>query len=179
MGFSSFLPIFFHDQYGVDMITAGTITACCGLAGSLARPVGGHMADRVGGRHLLRGGLLLAGGLCVFLAWLPPLFWAVPFMLATLLLLGFGNGVIFQMVSLSISGRDGHGVGIHRSQRQPGRIFSAVLVRSLQGCHRDVRKRISGVCSTRHLRGEPCAYPVCKDIATTIVTTRAGGAIMV
>ncbi len=100
VGFSSFLPIFFHDQYGVDMITAGTITACCGLAGSLARPVGGHMADRVGGRHLLRGGLLLAGGLCVFLAWLPPLFWAVPFMLATLLLLGFGNGVIFQMVSL-------------------------------------------------------------------------------
>ncbi len=100
VGFSSFLPIFFHDQYDVGMITAGTLTACGGLAGSMARPVGGHLADRMGGLRLLQGGLLLVGGLCVLLTWLPPLFWAVPFTLTMLLLLGFGNGVVFQMASL-------------------------------------------------------------------------------
>ncbi len=100
VGFSSFLPIFFHDQYGLDMVAAGTLTAACGLAGSIARPVGGHWADRVGGFSLLQVGFPAIGGLCILLAWLPPPFWAFPLTIATLLLLGFGNGVVFQVVSL-------------------------------------------------------------------------------
>ncbi len=100
VGFSSFLPIFFHDQYGLDMIAAGTLTAGCGFAGSLARPIGGYWADRVGGFILLQGGFPLIGGLCVLLAWLPPAFWAFPLIVTTLLLLGFGNGVVFQVASL-------------------------------------------------------------------------------
>ena len=100
VGFSSFLPIFFHDQYGLDMVTAGTLTAVCGLAGSIARPVGGHWADRVGGFSLLQVGFPAIGGLCILLAWLPPPFWAFPLIVTTLLLLGFGNGVVFQVASL-------------------------------------------------------------------------------
>ena len=100
VGFASFLPIFFHDQYGLDMITAGMMTALCVLAGSLARPMGGYVADRSGGLRLLRAGLLCVGGLCALLAWLPPLGWAVPGTMMTLLLLGFGNGVVFQVASL-------------------------------------------------------------------------------
>ena len=100
VGFSSFLPIFFHDQYGLDMVAAGTLTAVCGLAGSIARPVGGHWADRVGGLTLLQVGFPAIGGLCVLLAWLPPPFWAFPLTVTTLLFLGFGNGVVFQVASL-------------------------------------------------------------------------------
>ncbi|MYF25438.1 MAG: NarK/NasA family nitrate transporter [Nitrospira sp. SB0678_bin_10] len=100
VGFSSFLPIFFHDQYGLDMVAAGTLTALCGLAGSIARPVGGHWADRVGGLSLLQFGFPAIGGLCILLAWLPPPFWAFALTVMTLLLLGFGNGVVFQVASL-------------------------------------------------------------------------------
>ena len=100
VGFSSFLPIFFHDQYGLDIVAAGTLTALCGLAGSIARPAGGHWADRVGGLNLLQVGFPVLGGLCVLLAWLPPLFWAFPLIVMTLLFLGFGNGVVFQVASL-------------------------------------------------------------------------------
>ncbi len=100
VGFSSFLPIFFHDQYGLDMVAAGSLTAFCGLAGSIARPVGGHWADRVGGLNLLQVGLPAIGGLCILLAWLPPPLWAFPLTVTTLLLLGFGNGVVFQVASL-------------------------------------------------------------------------------
>ena len=100
VGFSSFLPIFFHDQYGLDMVAAGTLTALCGLAGSIARPVGGHWADRAGGLNLLQVGFPAIGGLCVLLAWLPPPLWAFPLIVTTLLLLGFGNGVVFQVASL-------------------------------------------------------------------------------
>ncbi len=53
VGFSSFLPIFFHDEYGVGLVTAGSLTALCGLAGSLTRPVGGYAADRTGGLKAL------------------------------------------------------------------------------------------------------------------------------
>ena len=100
VGFSSFLPIFFHDQYGLDMVAAGSLTALCGLAGSIARPIGGHWADRIGGLNLLQVGFPAIGGLCILLAWLPPPFWAFPLTVMTLLLLGFGNGVVFQVASL-------------------------------------------------------------------------------
>lgn len=100
VGFSSFLPIFFHDQYGLDMVAAGSLTALCGLAGSIARPIGGHWADRVGGLNLLQVGLPAIGGLCILLAWLPLPLWAFPLTVMTLLLLGFGNGVVFQVASL-------------------------------------------------------------------------------
>ena len=65
VGLSSFLPIFFHDQYHIDMIAAGTMTALCGLAGSLARPIGGHLADKFGGATLLQSIFPLIALLCI------------------------------------------------------------------------------------------------------------------
>jgi MFS transporter, NNP family, nitrate/nitrite transporter len=112
VGFSSFLPIFFHDQYQLDMITAGTITAICGLAGSLARPVGGHWADRVGGMGLLLAIFSLAAILSVILSGLLPLMLSLPLTITTLLFLGFGNGVVFQIVSLRFQGMMGTASGV-------------------------------------------------------------------
>ncbi len=104
VGFSSFLPIFFHDQYQLDMVSAGTITAMCGLAGSLARPVGGYVADRVGGIGLLLAVFPMTAILSVFLCGLFPLIFSLPLIFSTLLFLGFGNGVVFQVVSLRFQG---------------------------------------------------------------------------
>ncbi len=104
VGFSSFLPIFFHDQYQLDMVSAGTITAMCGLAGSLARPVGGYVADRIGGIGLLLAVFPMTAILSVFLCGLFPLIFSLPLIFSTLLFLGFGNGVVFQVVSLRFQG---------------------------------------------------------------------------
>ena len=38
---SSFLPIYYHDQYGLSGITTGYFTAACVFVGSFARPFGG------------------------------------------------------------------------------------------------------------------------------------------
>ncbi len=111
VGLASFLPIFFHDHYRVDMITAGTITAVCGLAGSVARPLGGWAADRMDGLRLLQMSLTFVGGLCGLLALLPPPFWAMTLAAATMLLLGFGNGVVFQVASLRYLNRMGTASG--------------------------------------------------------------------
>ena len=49
VGLSSFLPVFLRDQFSVSPIAAGSLTAAAALAGSLSRPLGGYLADRLGG----------------------------------------------------------------------------------------------------------------------------------
>ena len=53
VGLSSFLPIYFNDQYGLAPVNAGYCTAACVFAGSFVRPIGGAIADRVGGVRAL------------------------------------------------------------------------------------------------------------------------------
>jgi NNP family nitrate/nitrite transporter-like MFS transporter len=104
-GLSAFLPILFRDQYGATPIVAGQVTALAAVVGSLSRPFGGYLADRVGGARLLA--MTLAGVALVYAlaARLPP--W--PGMLALMVFgmgcLGIGNGAVFQLVPLRF-GRD-------------------------------------------------------------------------
>ncbi|GJL53889.1 MAG: nitrate transporter [Nitrospirales bacterium] len=99
IGLASFFPIFFHDQYQIDMIEAGTMTAFCGLAGSVARPIGGHLADRYGGTKLLQMLFPVVALVCIGLAQLLSPVWTYPLSISALLLLGFGNGVVFQVAA--------------------------------------------------------------------------------
>ena len=99
VGLSSFLPIYFHDQYGLDPVTAGTVTALCSLAGSLARPFGGYLADRRGGMRMLRVVFPAIAGLMLAVGLLPELFPAAWLMGTAVAAMGFGNGVVFQVVS--------------------------------------------------------------------------------
>src|SRR6266852_2912041 len=59
VGLTSFLTIFFHDQYALSKVRAGDFTTIVVLAGSFLRPVGGWLSDKIGGYRLLM--LLLAG----------------------------------------------------------------------------------------------------------------------
>ena len=45
--------MFFYEQYGVSKVTAGLFVTACVVSGSCLRPVGGHLADRMGGIRLL------------------------------------------------------------------------------------------------------------------------------
>jgi len=53
VGLASSLTIYFNDQYGMAPVQAGYFTAVCVLAGSLVRPFGGLLADRIGGIRTL------------------------------------------------------------------------------------------------------------------------------
>lgn len=104
-GLSAFLPILFRDQYGATPIVAGQVTALAAIVGSLSRPFGGLLADRIGGTRVLA--VMLAGVALVYAvaARLP----AWPGMLSLVVLgmgcLGVGNGAVFQLVPLRF-GRD-------------------------------------------------------------------------
>lgn len=99
VGLASVLPTFLHDRYGLDLVAAGALTAGCALAGSVIRPAGGHAADRRGGLGLLRVVFPLAALLGLGVGALPPLPWAAPLLFLLVTALGFGNGVVFRLVS--------------------------------------------------------------------------------
>lgn len=100
VGLASFLGVFFRDQYGLDRVAAGDLTAACVFAGSFMRPVGGWCADRFGGTRMLAIAYGLVALLIGGVALLPPAGVAVALFAAALALLGAGNGAVFQLVPL-------------------------------------------------------------------------------
>ena len=99
VGVCSFLPIFLHDQYGFDRVTAGSLTAVGGLLGSFIRPLGGYVADRLGGIRVLPVVFAAIAAAVGGVGWLPEPSTSVLLLLTGLAAMGFGNGVVFQVVS--------------------------------------------------------------------------------
>jgi NNP family nitrate/nitrite transporter-like MFS transporter len=98
VGFASFLTIFFHDQFGVSKIEAGTLATLGVVAGSFLRPVGGWLADRFGGIPVL-GSLNIGIALSMLgVSLLLPFTWTALFMFVGMGCLGMGNGAVFQLV---------------------------------------------------------------------------------
>src|SRR5207249_2685328 len=98
VGFTSFLTAFFHEQYGVSNVGAGDFTTLVVIVGSLLRPVGGWLSDRVGGYRLLLALLVVVAVCLAVTASLPPLRIAVVLFCVAVGCLGMGNGAVFQLV---------------------------------------------------------------------------------
>ncbi len=99
VGLASSLTIYFNDQYGMSPVQAGYFTAAAVFAGSLVRPMGGMLADRIGGIRALSVMYLLAGTFLVFVSFgsASAGLALTGFMLA-MSSLGVGNGAVFQLV---------------------------------------------------------------------------------
>ena len=99
VGLSSFLPIYFNDQYGLAPAPAGYATAACVFAGSFARPFGGAAADRVGGVRALSFVYGFVGlTLMIVSRGVAEFRLALPLIAVTMAALGAGNGAVFQIV---------------------------------------------------------------------------------
>jgi len=99
VGLASFLPIYFHDQYQLSPVNAGYFTAACVFMGSFARPLGGALADKIGGTRALA---FIYTAVAVMLLIVSRSFLPVNGALFVLLVgmatLGMGNGAVFQLV---------------------------------------------------------------------------------
>jgi len=99
VGLSSFLPIYFHDQFQLTPVMAGYFTAACVFAGSFARPFGGALADRIGGTTALLFVYVLVAAVLMMVGRGSL---SAGETLAVLILgmgaLGMGNGAVFQLV---------------------------------------------------------------------------------
>jgi NNP family nitrate/nitrite transporter-like MFS transporter len=98
VGLASFLSLFFHQEYDLSPVQAGGLVTVCVIAGSFLRPVGGYLADRIGGISLLMILYLLAGLSLLDLATAPPAIWGMILFVGLMGVLGLGNGAVFQLV---------------------------------------------------------------------------------
>jgi len=99
VGLASSLTIYFNTQYGLDAKMAGYFTAACVFAGSMVRPIGGMVADRIGGIKSLSVMYVFAAlFLGIVSVGLPAAWMALAVFVAAMLALGMGNGAVFQLV---------------------------------------------------------------------------------
>jgi NNP family nitrate/nitrite transporter-like MFS transporter len=98
VGFASFLTIFFHEQYGLSRVSAGDFATIVVVSGSLLRPAGGWLSDRIGGYRLLLGVLGAFAACIAGVATEPPVTIALVLLFVGMGLLGIGNGAVFQLV---------------------------------------------------------------------------------
>ena len=99
VGLASSLVIYFNTQYGLATQTAGFFTAGCVFAGSLVRPIGGNVADRIGGIKSLSVMYVFAALFLGIVSFdLPEAWMALAAFVCAMLALGMGNGAVFQLV---------------------------------------------------------------------------------
>jgi NNP family nitrate/nitrite transporter-like MFS transporter len=97
-GLAASLVLYFKSTYGLPKVEAGDWAALCTFVGVMARPLGGALADRVGGIrtltfcYVIAGIALAAAGRTTILA---P---AVILFVIALGALGAGNGSVFQLL---------------------------------------------------------------------------------
>jgi MFS transporter, NNP family, nitrate/nitrite transporter len=116
VGLANALPLYFTLQFHVSGVAAGLIVAVIVLFGSAFRPLGGHIADRLGGIRTLLALFAVVSLAYLAVAFLPsgpaaaaPSGWGIATMpgiawfamllfSAGVLALGMGNGAVFQLV---------------------------------------------------------------------------------
>ncbi|HSG38445.1 MAG TPA: MFS transporter, partial [Thermoanaerobaculia bacterium] len=97
VAFSIYLPTLLRDQFGLRPADAGFRAAGFVVLATLMRPVGGWLADRIGGARVLAGVFLGVIPFALLLTW-PAM---LPFTVGALgaaALLGLGNGAVFKLV---------------------------------------------------------------------------------
>ena len=101
IGFISFLPSYYHDQFGVGKVQAGQLTMLAAFMGAAMRIVGGWLSDRFGGVNTLTVVLLaVAAALaCCGLA-TGSLATTTVLLIGCFAALGAGNGAVYQLVPL-------------------------------------------------------------------------------
>jgi NNP family nitrate/nitrite transporter-like MFS transporter len=99
VGLASSLAIYFNSEYGLNAVHAGYFTAACVFAGSLVRPIGGALADRIGGIKTLSFMYAIAATMLVVVSFRPATqFGALALFACAMLAFGMGNGSVFQLV---------------------------------------------------------------------------------
>lgn len=125
---SSVMVLYFHQQYQLDPISAGYYTAVCILAGTVLRPVGGWMADRLGGIRSMQW-LYSTTAICMLLACFSlPLWLAMPFLITATAALGMASGAVFQLVPLRFRKNVGAVTGIIGAAGGLGGFFLAWML---------------------------------------------------
>jgi NNP family nitrate/nitrite transporter-like MFS transporter len=90
--------LYFKSEFGLPPVHAGDFAAICTAAGALLRPVGGAVADRVGGIKALYYFYTTAGAALTFAAVGHNLYLCTVLLVIASGALGMANGSVFQLL---------------------------------------------------------------------------------
>lgn len=127
VAFSIYLPTLLRDQFGLTPADAGFRAAGFVVLATLLRPVGGWLADRIGGARVLSAVFLGIIPFAVLLAWSSML----PFTVGALgcaVLLGLGNGAVFKLVPQYFPAETGTVTGLVGAMGGLGGFFPPLLL---------------------------------------------------
>lgn len=98
VGLASYYVLYFKSEFGLAPVAAGDKAALCTLAGALARPIGGAIADRIGGIRSLSVFYSIAAAGLVATAFTHHLYGNLALFLLISAALGMANGSVFQLL---------------------------------------------------------------------------------
>lgn len=127
VAFSIYLPTLLKDDFGLTPGDAGFRTAGFVILATLMRPLGGALADRIGGARVLAGVLSGAVPFACLMAW-PSI---LPFSVGALgcaALLGLGNGAVFKLVPQCFPKQTGAVTGLVGAMGGLGGFFPPLLL---------------------------------------------------
>ncbi len=100
IGFTMFLPTFFHDQFGIPKNQMGQYAAVIAIMASVLRITGGWAADRWGGVRMLNVLLILIAIGAFAVSFMPSVLISTFILILIFSALGAANGSTFQLVPL-------------------------------------------------------------------------------
>lgn len=172
VGLGSFLPTFLHNQYGLDAVNAGFLTAAASFMGSTLRPLGGYLSDKFGGVRMLT--LILAAVALLYgaVSLLLPLGEAAAFIIILISFLGMGNGSIFKLVPVRFPDEIGIATGLVGTFGGLGGFFLPILL----GFTRPVERLLPARSGrTLSLRAPRPGHLTCSGRSPTWLATLLGG----
>jgi len=98
VGLASSYVLYFRSEFGVPAVHAGDLAAMCTCAGALLRPVGGAIADRIGGIRSLWRFYLVGAAALMLAAFGHNLFFNFAVLICASGALGMANGAVFQLM---------------------------------------------------------------------------------
>ena len=98
VGLASSYVLYFKGEFGLTPIQAGDLAAICTAAGALARPIGGAIADRIGGIRALYRFYAIAGVALVATALEHSLYLNMATLVVASGARGMANGSVFQLL---------------------------------------------------------------------------------
>jgi NNP family nitrate/nitrite transporter-like MFS transporter len=98
VGLASSYVLYFKGDYSLSPVSAGDLAALCTAAGALLRPVGGAIADRIGGLRTLQRAYAVAGAALIVAAASHQLIFSLLALTLASAALGMANGAVFQLL---------------------------------------------------------------------------------
>lgn len=126
-----YLPVFLTEMFGLTPQDAGFRTAGFVVLATAMRPIGGWLADRVGGRVILRWVFPITAAMAIFMA-CPLISTFTIGALGMAAAIGLGNGAVFKLVPQYFPGAVGSVTGLVGAAGGLGGFFPPLVVGSVR-----------------------------------------------